>query len=81
MRAARAARRLPQLTIQSAGAICKRRVAMHLGGKEGLQPRERQTARRQLLAAVGLRLAAPLTGHLSSRGLRYAISYSGQLLE
>ena len=35
------ARRLPQLTIQSAGEICKRRDLVHLGRKEGLQPRER----------------------------------------
>ena len=37
---------------QSAGAICKRRDAVHLGRKEGLQPRERQTARCQLLTKV-----------------------------
>src|SRR5687768_4026257 len=47
-----AARRLPQLTIHSAGAICKRRDAARLGTQEGLQPRARQTARRQLLAVV-----------------------------
>jgi hypothetical protein len=33
----------------SAGSVCKRRDAMHLGRKEGLQPRARRTARQQLL--------------------------------
>jgi hypothetical protein len=52
VRAAAAARRLPQLTKPSAGAICKRRDAAHLGTQEGLQPRARRTARRPLLAVV-----------------------------
>jgi hypothetical protein len=36
-----AARRLPQLTKKSAGAICKRRDAVRLGRKKALQRRER----------------------------------------
>ena len=55
VRAVRAARRLPQLTIKSAGSVCKRRDAVHLGRKEALQRRERRTARRQVLAVVGPR--------------------------
>jgi len=38
---------------KSAGAICKRRDAVRLAKTEALQRRERQTARRQLLAGVG----------------------------
>jgi hypothetical protein len=52
VRAVRTAGRLPPLTTQSAGSVCKRRDVVHLGRKEGLQPRQRRTARRQLLAAV-----------------------------
>lgn len=43
-----AARRLPPLTRSSAGSACKRRDAVRLARKEGLQARARRTARRQL---------------------------------
>ena len=39
----------------SAGATCKRRDTARFGRKEGLQPRERRTARRQLQREVSRR--------------------------
>ena len=41
---------------QSAGGVCKRRDAVRLARKEGLQPRARRTARRQLQREVGQRI-------------------------
>ena len=68
------ARRLPQPTNQSAGAICKRRDVVHLGRKKGLQPRERRTARRQLLAVVGQRPLRCSSGYLTHGSLYTAMS-------
>jgi hypothetical protein len=66
----RAAHRLPQLTGKSAGAICKRCVAVRLGATQPLQRRARRTARRQLLAGVGRRH----TLYGQSNGLRQCIT-------